>query len=61
MTRKKKVKTDIDLAINANSERIAPRNGIGLILRNNRRFRHLMDAGGLTPAGNILFRRHVNT
>jgi hypothetical protein len=53
------VKTDIDVAINANIEPIAPRNGIGLILQNNRRFRHLMDARGLTPAGNIIFRRQV--
>ena len=51
MSLKKQVKIDIDFAIDANIEPIAPRNGIGLILQNNRRFRHLMDARGLTPAG----------
>ena len=40
-----------DSEIDANLEPIAPRNGIGLILQSNRRFRHLMGARGQTFAG----------
>ena len=54
---KKQVKIDIGFAMDANIEPIAPRNGIGLILQNNRRFRHLMDARGLTPAGKYYFQK----
>ena len=57
MLLKKQVKIDIDFAIANNLEPIAPRDGIGLILQNNRRFRHLMDARGLTPAGKYYFQK----
>ena len=52
---KKQVKIDVGATIATDTGPVAHRNGIGIVLQNNQRFRRLMDAGGLTPAGQILF------
>ena len=56
-TLRKQVKFDIDASIAANTTPTAPRNGIGLVLKGGRRYRTLMDATGLTPAGKHYYER----
>ena len=54
---RRQVKLDIDAAITANTEPTAPRNGVGLVLKSGRRFRNIMDARGLTPAGKYYYEK----
>ena len=51
------MKIDIDAGIAANTELTAPRNGVGLVLKSGRRFRSIMDASGLTPAGKYYYQK----